>query len=124
MLVAILLIMFSTTLRLFGKALQKKSVDRMGGIVFFTFNLGTIGRNLGKLIRSPLLLTGYAITMASTLIWFVLLATYDLKIVIPLGGLSYVIALLFGRVIFKEKITLRKLIGLLMIIGGTYLIFQ
>jgi len=124
MLIAILFILFSTALRLFGLALQKKSVGEIGGIVFFTFNVGTIGRSLAKVFRSPMLLTGYFITMMSTLIWFVLLATYDLKIVIPLGGLSYAIALLFGKVIFKERITPRKLIGLMMIFVGTYLIFQ
>jgi uncharacterized membrane protein len=44
--------------------------------------------------------------------------------VIPLGGLSYAIALLFGKIFFDERITLHKLVGLVMIFSGTFLIFQ
>jgi drug/metabolite transporter (DMT)-like permease len=124
MLTAIILILFSTGIRLLGLAIQKKSVEKAGGIVFFTFNLATIGRSILKVFRSPMLLSGYFITVMSTLIWFILLATYDLKIVIPLGGLSYAIALMYGRLFFKEKITLRKLAGLTIIFVGTYMIFQ
>ena len=96
----------------------------MGGIVLFTLNLPIIWGNLGRAIRNPLLMTGFLITILSTLIWFVLLATHDLKIVIPLGGLSYAIALIFGKLFFNERITANKLIGLLLIFSGTYLIFQ
>ena len=121
---AVLIILASTTVRYAGTALQKKCLGRMGGVVFFTFSIPTIFGNLGRVIRNPLLMTGFLITILGTLIWFVLLATYDLKIVIPLGGLSYAIALFFGKLFFNERITANKVIGLLLIFAGTYLIFQ
>jgi uncharacterized membrane protein len=122
--VAVLIIIVSTSIRYFGKALQKKCLSKMGGIVFFTFSIPTICHNFLKVIKNPLLMTGYLITMLSTFFWLILLATYDLKIVIPLGGLSYAIALLFGKIFFDERITLHKLVGLVMIFSGTFLIFQ
>lgn len=121
---AVVIILISTSIRYFGMALQKKCLSKMGGVVFFTLDFPIILTNFMRVIRNPLLMTGYFITITSTLIWLLLLATYDLKIVIPLGGLSYAIALLFGKIFFGEKVTANKLIGLLMIFAGTYFIFQ
>ena len=121
---AVLIIFISTSIRYFGMALQKKCLKNMGGVVFLTFNIPTVFHNFTRVISSPLMMTGFLITITSTLIWFVLLATYDLRIVIPLGGLDYAIALLFGKMFFDEKITRYKLVGLALIFSGTFLIFQ
>lgn len=66
---------------------------------------------------------GLCCYLISFLLWQKLLATYDLSYIVPLTtGISQIIILCFGILIFNEKINWIGLVGVLMVIGGVVLL--
>lgn len=70
-----------------------------------------------------LTLLGFVFYLCSFIIWQKLLVTYNLSFVIPvLTGLVQILSVIAAFIIFKEPITVFKILGIILIIGGIALL--
>lgn len=65
-----------------------------------------------------IILSGFA-TGASWLCYYKALHDGQASIVVPIDKLSILVTIIFSRIVFKEKLTIKALIGLLLIVAGT-----
>ena len=81
-------------------------------------------RDIKKIDRKSALfivLSGFA-TGLSWLFYYQALQKGQASIVAPIDKLSIVITIVFSRVVLKEKLPTRALIGFLLLVGGTMLL--
>jgi drug/metabolite transporter (DMT)-like permease len=71
---------------------------------------------------SPGVAAGLAMYGLGTLIWLHVLARADLSRVYPFVGLSFVITVVFGYLLFHEAPTPAKLVGTLLVVAGVILL--
>lgn len=105
----ILLILFNVILLTAGQVLWKKGLDQAGGIS---------AENLLGIIFSPLILTGLALYVLATIVWFYVLSRADLSYAYPLQSLAYVLGVIAAWLIFKEVIPPTRWLGVFIIIIG------
>ena len=81
---------------------------------------------LGKLILSGLLngyvLTGFIFFGAGALLWLGVLAKEEVSYAYPLSSLGYLIVLLGSSILFQEQVTLPRILGVLFILIGVFLV--
>lgn len=58
------------------------------------------------------------------IIWLVVLRNHDLSLLYPLISFTYVFALIAGAVVFKETITLMRMLGVFVIIAGIVIVIK
>ena len=88
-------------------------------VVFITRKQGTI-RQIDMKSWLFLMLSGIA-TGASWLCYFKALQLGPASVVVPIDKLSIVITIVFSYFVFKEKLSRKASVGLLLLIGGTFL---
>lgn len=93
---------------------------------------GPIG-NWGKLISPRTVLSiftnGYVIGgillyAAAALLWLGALSNLDVSLMYPLLSLAYVVAAILGFIFLKEDITLLRWVGIVVVIGGCFMILR
>ena len=86
-------------------------------VVFITKKPHTI-RQIDSRSWIFIILSGFA-TGGSWLCYYRALQSGDASIVVPIDKLSILITIVFSYVVFKERLTKKSFIGLVMIVGGT-----
>jgi len=89
------------------------------GMVFITNAQSGIG-DIGKKSWLFLILSGLA-TGASWLCYYKALQDGLASVVVPIDKLSIVVTIVFSYIVFKEKLTMKSFVGLVLIIAGTLL---
>ncbi len=74
------------------------------------------------LLTSKLVAIGLVLYAASTLAWLAALRMGELSKLYPLISINYVLALIAGRVVFGEALTLAKVAGIALIAAGVLVI--
>lgn len=74
------------------------------------------------LILNINLYVGGFLYLASAILNIWLLRYLDYSVVLPLTSLTYVWTMILSYLILKEKITIRKIIGVIFILGGAVLV--
>jgi len=97
------------------------------GLVLLRANLATAGTlvRAGELIRGPVLYAGLGALSygASFLLWLVVLATVPLSVAYPIAvGATIVFSTLFAWVLLREPMSLRLVLGIVMILAGVTLV--
>lgn len=94
-----------------------------------TIKLGLVNLNFHNMIllaiqsfTRPLVILSIFCYGVSYLFWIIALMKVDLSYAYPLFSLSYVLILFFSWIFFKEHISLARLLGMVIIISGIYLI--
>ena len=75
-----------------------------------------------RILFSPPILGGLIIYAFATILWLFILSRVPLSIAYPLQSLAYIITVFGAYFIFKEPITLYKVVGCLFILFGISLI--
>ncbi len=75
---------------------------------------------LWEVLCSPLIMLGVAVSAVDLLLWIFILKSGDLSVVVPLTSLNYIFALAVGCLVFHETLTASRLVGIVLICGGTY----
>ncbi len=86
-------------------------------VVFVTKKQGEI-KKIEKKELAFILLSGLA-TGASWLCYFKALKDGQASVVVPIDKLSILVSILFSYIVFKEKLTKKSLLGLILIVAGT-----
>ena len=81
-----------------------------------------------KTLRSeylnPLVIIGYGMLLASMMLTIYVYTKLPFMNVPILESLGYILVMFFGLMFFKEKITLKKIAGVLLILVGIFIYYQ
>jgi multidrug transporter EmrE-like cation transporter len=103
-----------------GNLLLRTGLLKAGGISLSPDRI--VGQLLG-LCRQPLFLTGFALYALATLIWFAVISSEDLSTAYPiLASLTFALVTTGAILLFHEKITVQKLIGIAIILLGVIIV--
>lgn len=96
------------------------------GLILMKLGGDSISFNFSRVIGFKIGLTtffGFIMYIVSFLIWQKLLVTNNLSYIVPITtAIMQVILLMVGLLIFKEKITVYNIIGVMLIVSGVILI--
>ena len=115
----LLAILISVFLAVVGQLLLKMGMVRVGK---FSFNISTLVHQYIKILLNPFVIAGLVGFFISMLIWLYVLSRMELSFAYPFVALNYVLILFASYFLFKETITLHKIIGVVVIIIGVYLV--
>jgi len=102
----------------FGQVLMKRGLKNMGGI-----NLNEVlSAKLFSVIFEKNIFFGIVLYVISTLLWLVILSKVELSFAYPLIALGYVVTAILAKLFFNENITLMRWMGILLVLGGVFLI--
>ncbi|GAB4530974.1 MAG: hypothetical protein Kow0063_09640 [Anaerolineae bacterium] len=115
-----LLVLMSAGLQVAGTLLLRAGVDRAGG---FAESLAGVPQGLLRLAGQPTFDIGFVLYGLAALVWFRVLSTQPLSLAYPLlVSLTFLFVTLGAVTLFQESITVRKLVGLAIILVGIFLI--
>jgi drug/metabolite transporter (DMT)-like permease len=86
-------------------------------------NLSQLGELLWRILSSPVLLLGYALSGISALLWLLVLSRVELTYAAPLfTGMYYILLFVGSGLVLGETIGLAKGAGTMLIVAGVVLI--
>ncbi len=109
------LVLTSVAFGAVGQLVLKAGMNSLGGV---QLSVDT----LLKMATNPLLIVGIAIFGISTLLWLLALSKADLSFAYPFLSLIYIAVLFGGAVLFKEAITLPRVLGFAVIVTGVWIV--
>lgn len=71
---------------------------------------------------SPFIWLGLIIYALSVALWLWVLSKVDLSVAYPFVGLGFVVTMLFGVLLLNENVTMMRVVGTLLIVGGCVLV--
>ena len=116
---AVLLVLLFSFLIVTGQVLWKLAIDKNGGLINSD---STNIQNILNLLLSPYMLCGVVIYMCATVFWMYLLGEYEYSFIYPMSSMTFVMSLFFASYVFDEEITLYKIIGVLVIMLGVFIV--
>jgi len=114
-----LLIFFSVTLAICGQLSLKNGMLKIG---FISLNLNNLPMILLNALLSPFVLLGLCLFFISALSWLVVLSRVELSWAYPMVAMGYIITVFLSWLLFKENVSLIRIIGCLTIALGVILI--
>jgi multidrug transporter EmrE-like cation transporter len=116
-----LFLAFSILLGASGQLLLKFSVINMGTI---NLSWGTLLPTVTKIFTNGWILLGLLLFGTSMVFWIKVISTMELSRAYPSVSLSYVLIFAFSIILFKEEVTSWKVLGLLSILMGVFLLHR
>jgi multidrug transporter EmrE-like cation transporter len=77
---------------------------------------------LANSMLTPGVLVGLALYGCGTLLWLTALARVDVSRAYPFVGLGFVLTAILGYTFFGEPLTVERIAGILVVIGGIWLV--
>lgn len=114
-----MLILIATLMGIFSQTMLKYGMNRLGPVSLKGANLPMAVWNI---VRSPLVIGGLLIYGFGTFFWLVTLSRIDLSLAYPFAALSHVLLFLIGWLVLREKVSLTRAGGVLLICLGMLLV--
>jgi len=121
MLTVILLSVFTTFLITSGQVLWKIGLQKSGG--FYIAEQGLVN-NVIRILTNEWVFSGFVVYIIATGFFMYLLSKYDISLVIPISSVSFIFSLIAGALIFHEHISALRLVGVLVIITGIFMVLR
>ncbi|MBT6120057.1 hypothetical protein HOH45_01165 [bacterium] len=86
-------------------------------------SINSVGSNIILMIKTPVLWLGLTMGIANYYLWILCLREFDLSYAYPFLSIAYISIILSGKFIFKERLGINKVIGLLFISLGAGMLF-
>jgi drug/metabolite transporter (DMT)-like permease len=71
-----------------------------------------------KLILNPWIMSGMAAAFLAMLCWLSAMSKFELSYAYPFMSLAFVLVLILSAVLFHETVTVPKVLGLALVVGG------
>ena len=114
------LVVIAAFLTVAGNLLMREGVVRAGGL---SLSLPTLAHELAHLARQPLFVLGLLLYGAASLVWFRIVSMENLNSSYPLlVSLTFLFVTLGATFLFREPLSLQKVIGLAVILMGIVLV--
>lgn len=94
----------------------------MAAIASLFLKKASSGDGLTQIIKSPNLYTGGILYVMTALINVYVLRFLDYSVVMPLGAVTYIWTMVFSFFFLNEKMTFRKVSGVIVILIGAVLV--
>lgn len=114
------LILIAVVFSVSGQLLLKAGANKVGRIE--TSALKNPLQIVFSFVKSPLIIVGLLLFIISAFLWIIALTRVDLSFAYPLVGTSYVLILLFSRIILGEDVNILRWLGALLVALGVVLI--
>jgi multidrug transporter EmrE-like cation transporter len=112
----LILIVVAAGMTVVGNLMMRAGVVRAGGV---SLNLASLAAELVRLAGQPLLIGGLTLYILASLVWFRVISTENLNTSYPiLVSLTFLFVTAGATFFFHEPLTLQKIVGVLMILGG------
>ncbi len=117
---ALALVLVCVLLASLGQISMKSGMGQVGQITGLThlFNPGT----LFHMFTNPRVLLGIFLYGTAAILWLGALSVLDVSFMYPFMSLAYVITAVIAFIVLKENITLLRWAGILLLVGGCFLI--
>ena len=112
--VTIILILISVALGVIGQILIKQGVMSAGAVGF--------NKEVFKLTLKPFVILGLFSYAVSSIFWLLVLSRTELSYAYPMVALGYVLVFFFSWWFFHDKVTVTRIMGLVLIIAGVILV--
>jgi multidrug transporter EmrE-like cation transporter len=110
------LYIFGTVLfTVYGQLIVKWQVGKAGALPA-AFSERTLF--LAKLIMNPWIISGMAAAFLALLCWLSAMTRFELSYAYPFMSLAFVLVLILSAVLFRETVTLPKVLGLALVVSG------
>ena len=94
----------------------------IGSVASLFLKKGSNFKNILELLKNKYVYIGGILYVISALLNIYILRYLDYSVVLPLTSITYIWTLFISYLFLKEKINIKKVIGILLIIGGVFLI--
>ncbi len=108
-------ILLSTT----GELLFKIGMNRIGS---FDFSGSGIRAVLPRILLNPLIWLGFLGFGLGAVFWLVVLSRVPLSLAYPILALSYFVVVVEARLILRERVTWKRLLGVGVIVAGVVIV--
>lgn len=113
-------VLLSAGLTVLANLLLRSGVDHAGG---FAVELSAVHSGLLNLLRQPMFDLGLLLYALASIVWFRVLSTEPLSIAYPvLVSTTFMLVTLGAVLVFRESLNMYKLIGLVVIFAGIFII--
>lgn len=102
-------------LTVYGQLVLKWQVARAGSLPAETTD--KVGFLL-RLVLNPWVISGLAAAFLAFLCWAMALSKFQLSYAYPFMSLAFALVLFFSALLFREQVTVPKLLGMLLIVVG------
>lgn len=113
------LILFGVFLNAFAQLLLKEGMSRVG---YFAFSLSNLLPISIQVASNPFILMGFLCYVISVVVWLLVLSRVPVSYAYPMLSIGYIINAIAAHYWFQEEINITKIAGILVIIGGVYLL--
>ena len=112
------MIAFCILLGVFGQLSMKSGMSQIGKIKLQDiFSIKFL-----EMISNPYVLLGITFYALAILIWLVVISREELSFAYPLLSIGYLLTSILSWILFGESMTLIKFLGILLVVGGVYLL--
>ncbi len=113
----VVLILSSVFLGVVGQLILKSGMARIGALAFRPAHVASTA---WRIFSTPRIWGGLSLYGLGTFFWLVALSQVELGYAYPFISLSYVLILLTSWWLFKEEVSLLRLLGVFIICAGVY----
>lgn len=117
----ILLSVFTTLLITTGQVLWKIGLQKIGG---FYMAEKSIVENFFRIIFNGWIFSGFVVYAIATGFFMWLLSKFEISLVIPISSVAFIYSLMAGYWIFNETISPLRIVGVLCIMFGVFLVVR
>jgi drug/metabolite transporter (DMT)-like permease len=111
----IVLVVISCVLTAIGQIAFKKGMEKFAEE---KFEVSTLPHTLMDIFLNPIIILGFACFGSGAVVWLFALAKLELSYAVPLSGLTYILILIAGILLFKEPLTTSKVVGTICVAAG------
>lgn len=114
------LVLLSAGLQVAGTLMLRNGLERAGGLAL---DVAELPQSLMRLASQPIFDIGFILYGLAALVWFRVLSTQPLSLAYPiLVSLTFLFVTLGATVLFQEALSVRKLLGLGVILVGILIV--
>lgn len=117
---SLLLILLAITVAVSGQFCLKKTMNEIG-VIELKSEVNYV-QKATSVMKKPLFWLGLVFYGVGMIAWLIVLSRVDLSFAYPMLSISYVVIMIVSALHFGEQITLNRVIGTFLIIGGVVFI--
>lgn len=102
-----------------GQTILKLGANKLGNL---SLSFKTIIKDVINILMIPEILIGLILFGGSFLLWIKVLTKSDLSYAYPMVSLGYIVVALLSKFLLHETFTVNKIIGVVMIISGVFVL--
>lgn len=115
----ILMILSVSLVNAFAQLFIRKAMTKYSD---YHFEIEQLYSLLLSLITNSYLILGIVCYVLGMIIWMIILSKFEVSLVYPMVSISYIFTALLAYFAFNEPLTLNKIVGILVICLGVYIV--